>query len=228
MKLSDLKSIDQIVEERRETDLEFAAEWDRATFAREVAAAVIRYRADRGITQQILADETGLKQSAVGRLELGEQAPSLQTLAKLTKATGLRFRLDIARGDVAVPVVAPPETAGVFRFAISFSVLFQSGDGLTADELRDQGEQLMEALLDLERCNPGMRDPGTSVDAVDGSVTVELTMTGGDDAAAVRAAMDICRAAIHAIGGGTPAWPSALDSGRGADFRPKAMQFDYA
>lgn len=228
MKLSDLKSIDQVVEERRASDPEFAAEWDRGAFAREVAAAVIRYRADRGITQQVLADETGLKQSAIGRLELGEQAPSLQTLARLTRATGLRFRLDIARGGVAVPALAPPEEAGVFRFVISFFVLFRSGDALAAGDLHTQGDQLEAALADLGSCNPGLRDPSTSVDVADGSITVELTMAGAGEAEAVRSAVDICRTAIHAIGGGTPSWPSAQESERGTDFRPKAMQFDYA
>jgi DNA-binding XRE family transcriptional regulator len=102
MKLSDLKSIDDVVEERRAGDPEFRERWDRAAFARAVAHRIIRYRADHGLTQTQLAKEVGTTQSVIGRLELGEQPPSLATLAKLTAKTGLEFHLDITGGDVAL------------------------------------------------------------------------------------------------------------------------------
>ena len=92
MKLSELKTIDQVIEERRKSDPPFKSEWDATAFAREVATALVKYRADRGLTQRELAATVGVKQSTIGRWEIGEKPPSLASLAKLTNATGLTFR----------------------------------------------------------------------------------------------------------------------------------------
>ncbi|HLZ36609.1 MAG TPA: helix-turn-helix transcriptional regulator [Mycobacteriales bacterium] len=101
-KLSELKNIDEVIEEHRGTDPEFRERWDRARFARAVAVKIIKYRSEHGLTQTQLAREVGTTQSVIGRLELGEQPPSLATLAKLTARTGLEFHLDITGGDVAL------------------------------------------------------------------------------------------------------------------------------
>jgi ribosome-binding protein aMBF1 (putative translation factor) len=99
MKLSDLKSLDQVVEEQRKDD-DFRAEWDRTAFAREVANRVIRYRAERGLSQRELAAIVDLVQPAIARLEKAEHQPSFETLAKLSRATGLEFRFEVADGSV--------------------------------------------------------------------------------------------------------------------------------
>lgn len=101
-KLADLTDIDEVIEEHRRTDPEFRERWDRGRFARTVAARIIAYRAEHGLTQTQLAKEVGTTQSVIGRLELGENPPSLATLAKLTARTGLEFHLDITGGDVAL------------------------------------------------------------------------------------------------------------------------------
>jgi len=49
-----------------------------------------------------LAKLTGITQPAIARLELGESVPELKTLAKLSIAIGLEFRLSVARGDVVL------------------------------------------------------------------------------------------------------------------------------
>ena len=81
-------------------DPQFKARWDRGAFAREVAIQVIRYRADHGLTQSALARAVGMKQSAIARLEIGEQPPSLATLARLTVKTAIEFHLDVRQGEV--------------------------------------------------------------------------------------------------------------------------------
>ena len=103
MDLSKMKTAEQVLNEQLQNP-EFAAEWDRTRFAREVAIRVVKYRSERGMTQRDMAKATGLTQSVIARLEIGEQTPSLSTLAKLTKATGLRFRLDVDGGNVALAV----------------------------------------------------------------------------------------------------------------------------
>ncbi|MEH1016142.1 helix-turn-helix domain-containing protein [Micromonospora sp. CPCC 206060] len=99
MKLSDMKPLDQVIAENRQ-DPQFQVEWDRTAFARAVAIRVIAYRTRTGLTQRDLAKTTGLTQPAIARLERGDHEPSLGTLAKLTKATGLSFELKVAGGSV--------------------------------------------------------------------------------------------------------------------------------
>ncbi|GIF64863.1 hypothetical protein Ais01nite_28980 [Asanoa ishikariensis] len=100
MKLTDLKTSDQIVAERRRKDPEFREAWDRLAIAREIAVQVVRYRTDNDLSQRDLAERVGLKQPAVARLENAEIQPTLDTLAKLTRATGLAFAIGVAGGAV--------------------------------------------------------------------------------------------------------------------------------
>jgi DNA-binding XRE family transcriptional regulator len=99
MKLSSLKSLDQVVAEHRQ-DPEFRAEWDRTAFAREVANRVIQYRADNHLSQRELASVVGLVQPQIARLEKAEHQPSFETLVKLSRATGLEFHFDVAHGNI--------------------------------------------------------------------------------------------------------------------------------
>lgn len=52
------------------------------------AAALIRLREFRGLTQYALGKAAGLDGIAVARMERGERAPSLATAAKLADALG--------------------------------------------------------------------------------------------------------------------------------------------
>ena len=99
MKLSELKTLDQVVEEHR-GDPEFRAGWDRLAFAREVANRVLAYRNEHHLSQRDLAGIVGLVQPAIARLEKAEHQPSFDTLAKLTHATGLQFRFEVTNGAI--------------------------------------------------------------------------------------------------------------------------------
>lgn len=63
---------------------------------------MVRYRADRGLTQAQLAEVTGLTQPQIARLESGEEAPTLKTLARVSTATGLDFHVDVADGTATL------------------------------------------------------------------------------------------------------------------------------
>jgi ribosome-binding protein aMBF1 (putative translation factor) len=99
MKLSDMKPLDEVIEEHRE-DPEFRTEWDRLAFAREVANHVVAYRTQHGLSQRDLAAAVGLAQPQIARLEKAEHQPSFDTLAKLTQATGLTFRFQVTNGAI--------------------------------------------------------------------------------------------------------------------------------
>lgn len=76
-------------------DPEFRAEWERTALARAVAEAVIRYRAERGLSQTALARLLGWSQPVVARLETAEHNPSMDTLLTLARALGLRVHVDV-------------------------------------------------------------------------------------------------------------------------------------
>jgi transcriptional regulator with XRE-family HTH domain len=61
-----------------------------------LAAALIRARADAGLTQEQLAERMGTKQEVVARWEGGKVLPSTRTLTRLAKATGTTLRISFA------------------------------------------------------------------------------------------------------------------------------------
>jgi len=67
-------------------DPEFKAEYDRLQPEYAVISAMIRARAERGLTQERLAKKLGTKQSAIARLESGRANPSIGFLKKLAQA----------------------------------------------------------------------------------------------------------------------------------------------
>lgn len=58
-----------------------------------LASALIRARADAGLTQEQLAERMGTKQAVVARWEGGKVLPSTRTLMRLAKATGTTLRI---------------------------------------------------------------------------------------------------------------------------------------
>lgn len=50
----------------------YLREWERTALARAVAARVIAYRAEHGLSQTALAGRLGMTQPALARLESGE------------------------------------------------------------------------------------------------------------------------------------------------------------
>ncbi len=69
-------------------------EYERHILISKISADLIKLRLDRNMTQKDLADKTGLKQSAVARLESEEVLPKLDTLLKLAKALDASINLN--------------------------------------------------------------------------------------------------------------------------------------
>jgi ribosome-binding protein aMBF1 (putative translation factor) len=61
-----------------------------------IAGALIRARADAGLTQEQLAERMGTKQEVVARWEGGRVVPSTRTLTRLAKATGTVLQISFA------------------------------------------------------------------------------------------------------------------------------------
>ena len=95
MKLSAMKSNHELIAEQLRTDPEFRVEWERTALARAVAVAIVCYRAEHDLSQRELADRLGMKQPQVGRLELGEVNPSIETLMRLASQLNLELTIDV-------------------------------------------------------------------------------------------------------------------------------------
>ena len=77
-------------------DPAYRAEYDMREREFALAAAMIRARADAGLTQEQLAERMGTRQEVVARWEGGKVMPSTRTLERLAKATGTTLRISFA------------------------------------------------------------------------------------------------------------------------------------
>lgn len=60
-----------------------------------MAAQLVGYRADRGLSQRALAERLGVSQPRVVELEPGEKNPTFDTLVKIAAVTGLEFAINV-------------------------------------------------------------------------------------------------------------------------------------
>ena len=72
----------------------FQAEWEALEPARQIIRAIIEGRERRDLTQQQLAEITGIQQADISRLENGTGNPSLRTLKRLAAGMGMQLKLE--------------------------------------------------------------------------------------------------------------------------------------
>ena len=82
----------QYAQEHIATSPEFAAEYVRAQMETRFAVALAMLRQERGLTQQQLAEASGLSQPMLARYEKG-QIPTVPTLQRLAAALDARVLL---------------------------------------------------------------------------------------------------------------------------------------
>lgn len=99
MKLSQLKTSDELLAERLESNDEFRAEWERTALARFIAIEVLRHRSDRGWSQRRLGEALGMSQPQVARLEGGEVNPRFDTLVRVAAGLGIELTIDVTPKD---------------------------------------------------------------------------------------------------------------------------------
>jgi DNA-binding XRE family transcriptional regulator len=90
-----IKTADEVLAAALEADPELAAEWERLALARMVAARLIAYRSENGLSQRELAKSLGVSQPRVVELESGEKNPQIETLVKIAATTGIEFAFDV-------------------------------------------------------------------------------------------------------------------------------------
>ncbi len=90
-----MKTVERFVAEELERDPEFRREWERTALAREMAVAIVGYRAAHKLSQRALAKKLGRLPSVVSRLEASEHNPSMETLLELSRKLGLKVRIEV-------------------------------------------------------------------------------------------------------------------------------------
>lgn len=113
-----------------------------------------------------------------------------------------------------------------FLIMHTFTVRTTTDELLTAPDLHDEGKRLMEALLDLEKCNEGVADAATSTDSASGVVTIELLIEAPTPETALGSFLTVARTAIHAVGGVTAGWPAPAETSA-AEYAPLTMRLEY-
>jgi ribosome-binding protein aMBF1 (putative translation factor) len=84
------RSVGEVIEEQRRGDPVFAAEWDK----RQLARRIRELREARSLTQAELAWRAKTTQSAIARLESGQNIPRIDLLQKIAVALGLHLRVE--------------------------------------------------------------------------------------------------------------------------------------
>ena len=94
MKLSDMQTNDAILAGDL-ADPAFRVEWERTALARAVAMSLVRYRAERELSQRELARVLEMSQPQVARLEKGDVNPTIETLMRVAGALDIEFSIDV-------------------------------------------------------------------------------------------------------------------------------------
>lgn len=92
-------TFDSLVAEVQLRDPSFKAEWQRLAPARELAATLLRYRAEHKLSQRALAERLGVSQPRIVRLESGEHNPEIDTIINVVRRLGIEFALDVSPAD---------------------------------------------------------------------------------------------------------------------------------
>ena len=75
-------------------DPDFKKGWDALEPEFAIIQAMIDARKNAGMTQQELAERTGIAQGDISKLETGRANPSLKTLQRLAEGMGMRLKLE--------------------------------------------------------------------------------------------------------------------------------------
>ena len=76
-----------------EDDFEVLVERQKERVKNQILTSYINLRKERGITQQEIADRTGIKRTNVARIESGRNAPTIEVLVKLAAALDMELEI---------------------------------------------------------------------------------------------------------------------------------------
>lgn len=77
----------------REDDFEVLVERQKERVKNQILTSYIKLRKEKGITQQEIADRTGMKRTNVARIESGKNAPTIEVLVELAAALDMELEI---------------------------------------------------------------------------------------------------------------------------------------
>lgn len=77
----------------REDDFEVLVETQKERVKNQILTSYIKLRKEKGITQQEIAERTGMKRTNVARIESGKNAPTIEVLVKLAAALDMELEI---------------------------------------------------------------------------------------------------------------------------------------
>lgn len=87
------KNFRETLRERMQ-DPDFRAEWEALEPERQIIRAIMEAREENHMTQEQLAEATGIHQADISRLERGTANPSLRTLKRLAAGLGMTLKIE--------------------------------------------------------------------------------------------------------------------------------------
>jgi ribosome-binding protein aMBF1 (putative translation factor) len=84
--------IDELIKENMKDPI-FAMYYEKSKLEVDLIGQIIHYRKKMNVSQQTLAQESGVRQQVISRMERHQSFPNLVTLSKIAKALGLRLTL---------------------------------------------------------------------------------------------------------------------------------------
>ena len=76
---------------------EFFIEQEKNNVKQNIIDSYISLRKSRGITQQEIAERTGMKRTNIVRIESGKSIPTLEVLVKLASALDMELKVSLVR-----------------------------------------------------------------------------------------------------------------------------------
>lgn len=117
----------ELVAQAINDDPTFRAEWERLAPARKLAAELVRFRSENGLSQSALGRALGVSQPRVSTLESGEHNPDLDTVAHIVAVTGIEFCFDfVPAGRSSKLATARARKQSATRSAVGVSVIAAS------------------------------------------------------------------------------------------------------
>ena len=83
-------NLDEVIQEKMKNP-EFAEYYLKYRLEYQLITEIVQVRKEKNITQQVLAQLSGVRQQVISRMESHQSFPNLTTLAKIASALGLQL-----------------------------------------------------------------------------------------------------------------------------------------
>lgn len=87
-------NVKELINKRLENDVELKKAYDSAQHEYEVVKQLVKMRNEMGLSQRDVANQSGLTQQMVSRIETVDNSPTLRNFIKYVDSLGLEIKLE--------------------------------------------------------------------------------------------------------------------------------------